>query len=615
MTSKVYRNDLDFLKGIAIIAVVFYHASLVQSGYLGVDLFFVINGFLIIPSLCRNIANSKRMEYYLPFMKKRLMRLWPLIIIASIVCFLVGYFVGMLPDDFENLDEGIFASNLMSNNVLSAITIRDYWGVRTQYQPLMHLWYVGILFEFYVVTPLFLYAGKFAAKKMNWGLERTFIVTLLIPSVISLYFYLSPSISEATRFYHLHARYYELGLSGIAALICSKKSKLLPSISKKFVYYVGFLLLFFFIFISLFDADYLGKGTKVVPVGAYQNIDVFFLFINRKYLLLLVVALSILIVNSEGNRWLGKLCSDKSPICWLGKMSFSIYIWHQVLLAFERYFYSNEVTVTYVFLFLLATLVISIITYNWVEQKVKVTNKNLIISAIASFCICIVSYYYYNNAGVTRDVPELGVTMKEATKKMHSKYLKRTYKLYDKGYFDNGKYNVCTIGNSFMSDFVNILMESNYADSINLKMARYYHKVDAELIRQSDYVFIFDDPDSIPAFVRENIDSSRIYGIGTKTFGDSNGVVYRQRNKPNYFNLTIQPHKEYVELNELWQKKWGDHYINLHEMTLMDNGEVRLFTPNHMLMSQDCKHLTQPGAKFFAERIDFSKMINSKRTR
>ena len=160
MKNILYRHDLDFLKGLAIIVVVLYHASIIQSGYLGVDLFFVINGFLIIPSLCRNIANSKGMIYYFTFLKKRLIRLWPLIILATIVCFLVGYFVGMLPDDFENLNETIVASNLMSNNLLSAKTIRDYWAVRSNFQPLMHLWYVGILFEFYLVTPLFLYIVK-----------------------------------------------------------------------------------------------------------------------------------------------------------------------------------------------------------------------------------------------------------------------------------------------------------------------------------------------------------------------------------------------------------------------------------------------------------------------
>ena len=614
MNNSLYRQDLDLLKGFAIIVVVLYHASIIQSGYLGVDLFFVINGFLIIPSLCRNIAQSKGVSYYFSFLEKRLMRLWPLIIIASIVCFLIGYCIGMLPDDFENLNETIVASNLMSNNLLSAITIRDYWAVRTNFQPLMHLWYVGILFEFYVVTPLFLYLAKFCAKKIGFNLNYSFIAVLLILSVLSLAIYLDPSISDASRFYHLHSRYYEMGLSGVAAIYFKNNEGKLSSINAKYCYLVFFILLLFCLTISLFDSDYLGKGIKIRPIGAPKNIETYFLFINRKYLLLLVVAISIILVNLNGSKWLGKLCSANNPICFLGKMSFSIYIWHQILLAFERYFFSNKVNFYYIEIFLIVTICISLVTYYLVEQRIKPNSKNLIICAVFSLIVSSVSYYYYSNAGVTRDVPELGVTVKEATKKMHSKYLTSTYNKYNKGFFDTGRYNICTIGNSFMSDFVNILNESNYADSVNIIMARYFNRISPDIIRQSDYVFIFNDPDSIPSFIRENIESSRIFGIGTKNFGDSNGVIYRQRHNKQYFNLSFKPHEEYRELNDLWKKKWGKNYIDLFKLCLLPNGETRIFTPEHKYMSQDCYHLTQPAARFFADRIEWSTIINSKRT-
>ena len=614
MANKVYRYDLDFLKGIAIIAVVFYHAQLLQSGFLGVELFFVISGFLVLPSLCRHIAQSEGIGYYFTFMKKRIMRLWPLVLIASLVCLTVGYVWGMLPDDFENLSESIVASNLMSNNLLSAITIRDYWAVRTNFQPLMHLWYVGILFEFYLITPLILYLTKYAAKALHLDVEKSFIGVLIVLSAISLAIYLLPSTTDASRFYHLPPRYYELCIGGIIAMLLKRRGGSGNLLGNRYIYYISLVVLFFLIIISLFDSNYAGQGTRIIPIGMPKDIPHYFLFIDRNWIKVLVVALSTLVVCTDGSRWLGKLAAPASPICLLGKMSFSIYIWHQVLLAFERYFYSNEVNVVYVVLFLLATFAISWLTYKWVEGKVKVSNRNLIICAIAAILISGVSYYFYNRAGVTRDVPELGITMKDAKKKMHTRFLKRTYTQFNKGYEDNGKYNVCTIGNSFMSDFVNILKESEYADSVNLIMARWLHYVNADIIAQSDYVFIFNDPDTIPAFISDNIPSDRIFGIGTKNFGDSNGAIYRQRHSENYHNLSFKPHKEYTELNDLWLKKWGaDHYINLYEMSLLPNGETRIFTPDHQFMSQDCEHLTQPAARFFAERIDWPSIINSKR--
>ena len=147
----MYRQDLDALKGIAIIAVVLFHMGLLKSGYLGVDAFFVINGFLVVPSVIRKIYQSD--FSFFSFMEKRIVRLLPLIVLVSAVALGLGYFV-MLPDHYENLAQSVVAGNLMSENILSAITTKNYWDVVNEYKPLMHLWYVGILFEFYMVFPI-----------------------------------------------------------------------------------------------------------------------------------------------------------------------------------------------------------------------------------------------------------------------------------------------------------------------------------------------------------------------------------------------------------------------------------------------------------------------------
>ena len=137
----MYRHDINALKGIAIIAVVLYHLGIVKSGYLGVDLFFVINGYLIIPSIYRNILNEK--FNYFSFIKKRTIRLLPLVILASLICLILGY-LGMLPDDFENLSQSVIASNLMANNILSSIT-SNYWDVASNYKPLYIAFYSNFI--------------------------------------------------------------------------------------------------------------------------------------------------------------------------------------------------------------------------------------------------------------------------------------------------------------------------------------------------------------------------------------------------------------------------------------------------------------------------------------
>ena len=146
-----HREDLDVLKGFAILAVVFYHLGILKSGYLGVDLFLVINGFLIIPSVCRHVSDGD--FSYWQFLKKRVIRILPLIVIATCCCMAWGFFA-MLPDDYENLSEYVIASNVLSGNIMSAISSSNYWAAFNEYKPLMHMWYVGVIFEFYVTFPL-----------------------------------------------------------------------------------------------------------------------------------------------------------------------------------------------------------------------------------------------------------------------------------------------------------------------------------------------------------------------------------------------------------------------------------------------------------------------------
>ena len=120
-----------------------FHLGVLKSGYLGVDVFLVINGFLVVPAISKSV--SKGEFQYFSFLEKRLLRLLPLVAIAGLICMLVGS-IGMLPDNFENLAQTVIAGNLFSENILSALTTKDYWGIANDYKPLMHLWYLGILF-------------------------------------------------------------------------------------------------------------------------------------------------------------------------------------------------------------------------------------------------------------------------------------------------------------------------------------------------------------------------------------------------------------------------------------------------------------------------------------
>lgn len=211
------RNDIDFIKGIAIIAVVLYHVGILPYGFLGVEVFLVISGFLLIPKLLRQISGNE--FHYFQWLFKHLYRIWPITLVASIVCLIIGYFT-MIPDSYENLSESVVASNFFANNILSAITTKNYWDVSNEYKPLMQMWYLGIITQFYVTLPLILIAYKKIFHFKN-NINKTYYCTIGLLGLISLAIYLIPGIAYTQKFYILPCRLWEFILGGIVGISVS----------------------------------------------------------------------------------------------------------------------------------------------------------------------------------------------------------------------------------------------------------------------------------------------------------------------------------------------------------------------------------------------------------
>lgn len=139
---KVYRHDLDLQKGLAIIAVVLYHAGWCKSGYLGVDVFLVLNGYLVVPKVMNEIEEG-RFRYFL-FWERKIFRLMPLALLVSGLSLAIGYW-WMLPHGFRFLSEEALAASAFLNNILQTITTQNYWAAIYQ-KVLMHTWFLGVLF-------------------------------------------------------------------------------------------------------------------------------------------------------------------------------------------------------------------------------------------------------------------------------------------------------------------------------------------------------------------------------------------------------------------------------------------------------------------------------------
>ena len=411
------------------------------------------------------------------------------------------------------------------------------------------------------------------------------------------------------RFYWIQNRFFELGLGGLIGLNLTS----LPSLSRhKWLSPVSLLALFGVICISLVNFDASALGAQLPVVGAETEYGSH-LILPPQALLLLTVALSCLAVaQNHTQNPISRLVFDTRPLAFVGKMSLSLFVWHQIFIAFYRYYWTTELTVLSTVIYLGAVFIISLLTYMLVEQKIKSCKAAWISIGAAELITCAIAFVVYMHAGVIRDVPELDISKANVHRSMHAEYCDRIYQ-YDHDFSkDNTRLKVLVIGNSFARDWGNILFESEMKDKIELsyiytnnalnKLSEHKHLA---RIKDSDYIFIFAQKAAVPDYLWKNARNiDNIYGIGTKNFGQNNGQIYRHRKEPGYFDMTVSSDPRYEALNDAWKADWGDHYIDFIEKVRTSDGRIRVFSTDHKFISQDCEHLTRGGAQYFAQAID-----------
>ena len=161
------------------------------------------------------------------------------------------------------------------------------------------------------------------------------------------------------------------------------------------------------------------------------------------------------------------------PLVWIGEISFSLYLWHQVVLAYTRYsFYTIANPLHYVIT--LSTIIfLSILSYKLIEQPFRnyslISNKSALI-IISCFFVGLIglALFLNTNNGVIRDVDELNITIADNTNPdVHREYNLRIHE-YDKPFPKDSNLNVLVIGNSFARDFGNLLLESSFKNKVNL---------------------------------------------------------------------------------------------------------------------------------------------------
>lgn len=577
------RNHLiDFLKGIAIIAVVLYHLGISGYGYLGVDLFFVISGYFVVLGLTKNFSQEK--FSYWSFINKRLARLWPGLILISAVSLGLGYYF-MLPLHYKLNCESVIGTITFTNNFIQYITSGGYWAPDNELKPLMHTWYIGILMQFYIIIPFVFVIAKLCAKQ--WENAAFYILTAL--SLLSLLLYLSPYLTEAQNFYLLPSRFFELGSGGLLAIILADDKRDSKSV-RAYIFCIILVLTSIIIFSSAIDAN--------------------------KLRLTIIVALSVIMVCcSQFFSITSGLQRILSPITFLGVASYSLYLSHQVFFAFYRYIVNNLFAPFTNLWLLIATIAIGIIFYYILEKpfsgyiaKKKSNSYRLnLVSLFLALIITSISFNYYKQNGLVRDVPELSLYVGQ-NNQTPDQYNDFPHNL-NSDFKNNGRQNIFVIGDSFGRDWVNILMEAGVDSMYNISYTMYVDKNTKDRLSNADYVFV---ATNLPFFESYNyheiypeLFSRNFWRVGLKSFSTNFlGNIYRKRNSSGYYDTTGKENDYAKNINLFEKAYFKDNFIDMMAPITQKDGTVRLFTKDKMLITQDGIHLTKAGAKMYAEKLD-----------
>lgn len=578
-SSEKYRYDLDVLKGLAIVAVVLYHAGWCKSGYLGVDVFLVLNGYFVVPQFIRQIED--RRFHYFDFLEKKLFRLLPLVLLICGLSLIVGYW-GMLPNDFRFLSEEAVASSVFGNNILQAVTTQNYWAA-IYHKVLMHTWFLGVLMQFYVIFPLLMLLMRSWMK-----------LALVLLALLSLVLYLLPIDTIGDKYYLLPYRFFEIAVGGIVALYSRRGSSSLSYLS------LGCLLLMIF-----FGAFTIGERDMPYNlVGGTNTIRESFL--PRELLLLLTVlfAVGYLFASSCGSK-ISHFARHSKILAPLGRMSLSIFLWHQPLFAFYRYFFADELSFPVLVTLIFVTLILSAFTYFIIERRFIISKVSRSCLIIAFLAVNAFALWIYQRGGVIRDVPELDIYEGSADPTAFERYTDRIYQYDHEFSTDESGRKILVIGNSFARDFANILLESPQRDSILLSYHYGIEDCPISRVRQCDRIYFFGWKHQVPDAIWQNLkQGAEVWGIGTKNHGTSNGIFYKNRHRSDYFAQRTTIREDFHTVNRLLKAEWQDKYVDLLSLTLQSSDNtVPIFTPDQHFITYDGLHLTPSGTRYYGQLL------------
>ena len=368
-----YRPEIDVLRSLAVISVIAYHLSYIVTditflpgGLLGVDIFFVISGYLITKILKKEFKdrnkNKVKISHILKFFYlRRAKRILPALFLVTLSTSLLAYLI-LLPDKLVIFFKSLISSLIFTSNHFFHINQTEYGNINSMLNPLLHTWSLSIEEQFYLLFPIFLFFILLTNKKK---INSILILLIIISLFINIYL---NKHAPVINFYFLGSRAFEL-LAG-CYLAFDKKA----IIKKKNVFvYLGLVL----ILISLNFFNY--------KTSSYSHL--FFSVITTLG--------SFLIIKYYDKPKLLLFLFENKCLIYIGKISYSLYLWHFPLISFYLIIGYQINSITLIIFYLFIVFLLSSFSYHFFEQPIRKFNKISIRSFfLINFLIIIIVFTF-----------------------------------------------------------------------------------------------------------------------------------------------------------------------------------------------------------------------------
>ena len=339
-----YRPEIDGLRALAVLPVIFFHAGFhaFSGGFVGVDVFFVVSGFLITKIIVTEKENNT--FSFRKFYERRARRILPVLLFILLLCMPAAW-LWMFPRDVKNFSLSLMAVVSLSANLLFARQ-SGYFDTQAELKPLLHTWSLAVEEQYYLLFPILL-VGLWRFGKFK------IISTLALLSSLSLLLAMWASIHKpAYAYFLLPTRAWEISIGAIIALL-AKENAMASNVSiwKQGLGIVG----------ALMVAGSIAFYDKHTPFPS-------------AYTLVPAIGTALILCYATSATIIGRILRFRIFV-FLGLISYSMYLWHQPILAFAHHANYIENSIIGIFGLLILTVLLSYISWRWLEQPCRDSRK------------------------------------------------------------------------------------------------------------------------------------------------------------------------------------------------------------------------------------------------